>query len=98
MHWLDPKKSRIVQRKLLIRGRVTRCFFEKIAQNIAQTFLSQLTHNWIRGKKSFPKLCSTFVIFNPLPKVNYRSIGENSSNLVTLVQSERRKNLPMKIF
>jgi hypothetical protein len=35
------------------------------------------------GKK--PKICATSVIFEPLPKVNNRPIGETSPNLVTLL-------------
>jgi hypothetical protein len=34
-------------------------------------------------------MCATYVIFKTLPRVNNGSIGENSSNLVTLLKIEK---------
>jgi hypothetical protein len=46
-------------------------------------FLSNLVHNFYRGTKK-PKIWATYLI---LAKIHYRSIGENSTNLVTLMGS-----------
>jgi hypothetical protein len=49
-------------------------------------FSSKLTHNHNRGKSS-PEMRAVFVIFVKLPIVNFQPLGENSPNLVTLMQS-----------
>jgi hypothetical protein len=43
-------------------------------------------HNFYRGKNC-PIFSATWVIFKKVPKVNNRSKGENSPNLVTLLET-----------
>jgi hypothetical protein len=66
---------------------VTRWFFKiKSRPKCSPTpFLSQLIHNFFRGKKNYLKTLGYFFICIKLPKVNNSSIGENSPNLVTLL-------------
>jgi hypothetical protein len=49
-------------------------------KNATTHFLSKLIHNFYLERK-----CTASVIFKNLPKENYRPIGENSPNLVTLL-------------
>jgi hypothetical protein len=49
-------------------------------------------HNQYQEKSS-PKICSTFVIFKPLPKANNRPMGEKSSNLVALFAYQKTSSL-----
>jgi hypothetical protein len=60
-------------------------FVEKIAQNVAQPFLSKLTHNLNCGKKQ-PTMWATSVFKKTLSRVNNHPSGENSPDLVTLIQ------------
>jgi hypothetical protein len=46
--------------------------------------LPKLIHNFYRGKK-FPEIRANADIFKKLPKVNNRTLGEKSYNLVTLI-------------
>jgi hypothetical protein len=41
-------------------------------------------------ERSSTQMCTTSVIFRPLPKVNNRPWGENSPNLVTLAPGKTR--------
>jgi hypothetical protein len=51
--------------------------FVRMAQNVAKNVFYHL-------KKCSAKMWATFIIMKKLPKVNIRSLGENSPNLVTL--------------
>jgi hypothetical protein len=58
---------------------------EKIAQNVAQSFICQNYYIINTWGKSSTNMWATSVIFKRLPKVNNHLLGENSPNLITLI-------------
>jgi hypothetical protein len=60
-------------------------------------FLSKLILNWYRGKMLLLLLWknATSVIFKTMPKVNNRLRGENSPNLVTLIETLKIVDAPV---
>jgi hypothetical protein len=66
---------------------VTRCVFEKIAQNVAQNVFCQNQCITSTEGKGAPKIGASSVIFKKMPKVNNHPMGEYSPNLVTLIGS-----------
>jgi hypothetical protein len=63
---------------------VTGWICERLAQIVAQPiFLPKLLHNFYLGEKAQKMVY--FCNFQKLPKANNCSLGENSTNLVTLL-------------
>jgi hypothetical protein len=58
--------------------------YEKIAQNVAQPVFTYIIYEY---EKSRTKMRATSVIFKKLSLANNRPLGENSPNLVTLIDS-----------
>jgi hypothetical protein len=56
-------------------------FLKKIAQNVAQN----TTLVKINAQRRSTKMWATSIIFGKLPKENNHPLGENSSDLVTLL-------------
>jgi hypothetical protein len=70
-----------------VESRVTRLFFVKYAQNVAQSiFLSKLVHDFCCGKSGL-KNSATFCHFQKTSKsINNDPRGKNWPNLVTLLK------------
>jgi hypothetical protein len=64
---------------------MTRCVFEKVAQNVAKSiFVKITTYISVTVEKSSPIIWATSVILTKTTQGEQSPIGENSPNLVTL--------------
>jgi hypothetical protein len=58
--------------------------------------MSKLINNFNRGKSTSSIRATTYYRLKKLPKVNFRPIGENFPNLVTLSEDDRAVNQSKK--
>jgi hypothetical protein len=72
---------------VLLDSRVTRCVCEKHTKSLAQLIFvknNTILLQWKKGDKEIGLPCE----LKKLPKVNNHPMGENSTNLVTLLDSK----------
>jgi hypothetical protein len=70
-----------------IETSVTRCVCEKIAQNVAQSFICQNLYITLPDEKEVKNFGLQLKISRKLPKENNHPIGLNSPILVTLIET-----------
>jgi hypothetical protein len=92
MYNFPASLNRWADARSCLRTRVTRCIWERIAQNVAQAFLGQNENITHTAEISSPILWAISVICTKLPKENSHPRSENSPNLVTLLRTSMISN------